>query len=612
MTADQGNHGVPEGIAGPTTKEKPVPGVVDHVDVVDNVDVVQATHVDGTVDLVDKRAIGGDLNEMPPGYFRSWQFIGTVAAATFMNMASQVSWVMPANTLMLMDQDLGPSKNINWVATAWTLTYGLSVLLYGRLSDIFGRKWITIWLNVSGVVGAIVGATAQSVEALIGANICTGISAGAQLSSPTILGEIVPNRYRTPIVGLVFFLTFPWATFGPLIARLFILHTAATWRWSYYIGIIFSGLSTVLLVLCYNPPRYTQLHVHGKSEWRQFLELDWGGLFLYSAGLVIFLIGLSWGGQVYDWSDAHVVSTIIVGGILLILFGLYEQYVVKGHGLMPPRLFKNIGFVAVVATSSVGGMVYFSMTVMWPTIVGTVFTSDIISIGWQSAVVGGGVIFGQVFSGLCMAVLPKLKYQAIVSSTLAATFTAALASISPARHASAIAFGVIATFSVGFIDNVGFAGVSLLVEPSDIGLACGVLGSLRTIAGSVAQALYISISTTEITKNLPAFIAPAVVQAGLPQTSLPALFAGLTTGDFSAVPGATPEILGIAAEQAKLAYAKSFRMVFFATIPFGVILIVMSFWVPNIEKFLHNNVARKLQFGTKRSHETGEKTHEQA
>lgn len=200
------------------------------------------------------------------------------------------------------------------------------MLLYGRITDIFGRKWITIGLNVLGVVGCIIGATAQSVEALIGANICTGLAAGAQLSSPTILGEIVPNRYRGPIIGLVFFLTSPWATFGPLFARLFVLHTAAGWRWSYYIGIIIAGLASVLLVTCYSPPRYVQLHVRGKSEWQQFRELDWGGLFLYTAGLVIFLVGLSWGGQTYPWASAHVVSTIVVGGITLIAFALYGKF----------------------------------------------------------------------------------------------------------------------------------------------------------------------------------------------------------------------------------------------------------------------------------------------
>ncbi|OQU94367.1 hypothetical protein CLAIMM_00728 [Cladophialophora immunda] len=574
-------------------------------DHVDDINVVKSVHVDGTVDLLDRRAIGGDLDEMPRGYFLSAHFLGTVAGVTLGNMSANLGWVMPANTLAIMNAAIGPSPNINWVATAWTLSYGLGVLLYGRLTDIFGRKWITVGLNLLCLIGCVVGGTAQKVEALIGANICTGLAASAQLSSPTILGEIVPNRQRGPIIAFVFFCMTPFAVFGPLIARLFVLHTSAGWRWSYYLGIIISGLATLLLTVFYKPPRYEQLHVHGKSPWQQARELDWGGLFLYTAGLVLFLVGLSWGGQVYPWKSVKVICTIVVGGLTLVALGFYEQYGVKGHGvLMPPRLFKNLGFVALTMTSAIGAMVYFSMTVLWPTIIGAVFTTESIVIGWQSCVVGGGTLLGQVMSGVSLTHVPKVKWQAITASTCAAVFFASLASISPQRHASTIALGVLACFNVGFIDNIGFAGVSLLFEPQDIGLACGVLGSIRTIGGAVAQALYSSIMSTKVASYLPAYVGPAVLEAGLPESSLVPLLQGLATGNLTGVPGLTPEIIATATEEAKRAYANSFRIVFYSTIPFGVILTCFSFFVPNMDKYLHQNVARKLQFSADRKDST--------
>lgn len=62
-----------------TNKEEPDhTTTVTNFDHVDDANVVQATHVDGTVDLVDRKAVGGELDEMPKGYFRSWRFIGTV------------------------------------------------------------------------------------------------------------------------------------------------------------------------------------------------------------------------------------------------------------------------------------------------------------------------------------------------------------------------------------------------------------------------------------------------------------------------------------------------------------------------------------------------------
>jgi predicted acyltransferase len=109
----------------------------------------------------------------------------------------------------------------------------------------------------------------------------------------------------------------------------------------------------------YHPPTYDQLHVHGKTKWQQFKELDFGGLFLFLAGIVLFIIGLSWGGTVHPWSSAYVVCTIVIGLCTLIAFGLYEQYVFKGQALMPPRIFRNVGYVAIVIVATIGAMVYY-------------------------------------------------------------------------------------------------------------------------------------------------------------------------------------------------------------------------------------------------------------
>jgi hypothetical protein len=61
--------------------------------------VVPTLHQDGTTDLVDARAVGGDVDEMPKGYYRSWQFIGTVTAQCLASICAYLGWVLPANTL---------------------------------------------------------------------------------------------------------------------------------------------------------------------------------------------------------------------------------------------------------------------------------------------------------------------------------------------------------------------------------------------------------------------------------------------------------------------------------------------------------------------------------
>lgn len=110
---------------------------------------------------------------------------------------------------------------------------------------------------------------------------------------------------------------------------------------------------------------------------------------------------------------------------------------------MPPRMFRNVGFVAIIAIAVVGAMVYFSLTVLWPTIIGTLYTADSMQIGWQSSVVGGGMLLGQTMGGFCISYVPKVKQQVIIASALALAFATSLTTITPDRWSATIALGIL-------------------------------------------------------------------------------------------------------------------------------------------------------------------------
>jgi hypothetical protein len=137
--------------------------------------------------------------------------------------------------------------------------------------------------------------------------------------------------------------------------------------------------------------------------------------------------------------------------------------------------------------------------------------------------------------------------------------------------------------------------MALVWEPEDIGLVAGVLGSIRTACSSVATSLYISILSNQLTKYLPQYVTPAATEAGLPASSLTDLFAGITSGSFDAVAGITPEIQVAVGHAVKHAYSMSFRTVFLCTLPFGAIILVAAIISPNVEDYLTDDVARRLQ-----------------
>jgi hypothetical protein len=100
--------------------------------------------------------------------------------------------------------------------------------------------------------------------------------------------------------------------------------------------------------------------------------------------------------------------------------------------------------------------------------------------------------------------------------------------------------------------------------------------------------------TQEIEKRLPEYVIPAATGAGLPATSLESLFAGITTGNFNAVPGFTAEIGAVVGVAVQGAYSKTFFTVFSCTLPFGALAMAAASLVLNVKSYFTDDVARRL------------------
>ena len=301
------------------------------------------------------------------------------------------------------------------------------------------------------------------------------------------------------------------------------------------------------------------------------------------------------GGQTYPWKSAQVLCTLIIGIFTLIGFGFWEAFSGHEFPLIPMRLFKNLKYDAIVACASIGAMVYYSMTVIWPTLVGALFTTNVKEIGWLSCAVGGGLLFGQIAAGLGIRYLPRMKIQMTIAAVITVAFVAAIASVNENARTRTVVFLLIGAAGAGYVENLTLSSMALVWEPEDIGLVAGVMGSIRTACGAIATSLYISILSNQLTKYLPLYVVPAATEAGLPATSLTQLFAGITAGSFEKVPGITPEITAAVGSAVKHAYSMSFRTIFLCTLPFGAIILVAAIITPNVEDYLTDDVARRLQ-----------------
>lgn len=156
----------------------------------------------------------------------------------------------------------------------------------GRVSDIFGRRWVFIGGTALGVIGSIVCATANSVSSLIGGTALIGIAASTQLSYFYVMGELVPMKHRFAANSMVYLFQIPSNALAPVISNSFIIyHPNVGWRGSYYLLICINALSLLCWVLFYYPPTFQMKHQNG-SMLNYVKKFDYVGTVLYTAGLV--------------------------------------------------------------------------------------------------------------------------------------------------------------------------------------------------------------------------------------------------------------------------------------------------------------------------------------
>jgi hypothetical protein len=122
----------------------------------------------------------------------------------------------------------------------------------------------------------------------------------------------------------------------------------------------FHAFFGIFLACTYFPPTFNTKHKDdGKTKLELLKELDYVGLALFTAGCVLFLVGINWGGRQYEWDSPNVIATMVVGIVCLIALGFWEAYADLKYPLMPPRLFKRWRrFTMVLIVCFVGGMLY--------------------------------------------------------------------------------------------------------------------------------------------------------------------------------------------------------------------------------------------------------------
>lgn len=401
----------------------------------------------------------------------------------------------------------------------------------------------------------------------------------------------------------------PWIPASVYLATLLNTKTAAGWRWCYYISIIYGGLSLIGTFFFYYPPARPQ-HDYEKSRWQQFKDLDYPGLILYSAGLTIMLIGLSWGGSVaHPWKSASTLVPLILGFFLLCACFIYD-YLWAKDPLFPPQLLNEVrDFTLLLVIVFVAGMVYFAMSGLGPQVSQYIFSNQPMEVARLSLPSGFGLgFFGGILS-LFIGKIGHLKIQMIVYVVIQTVFIALYSVALPGNETAwmGLQFFGYGPFATITINCYVIAGLNSPLK--FLGLASGLIGTFRCFGGAVGNAIFGSILNSLVTEQLPLQVGQAALAAGLPESSL-SLVIPAAVANAQGIPNAFGQIEGISpaaeaaiVQAAKEAYAYAFKRVFWASIPFGIVALVCALCLRDPSQYLTNHTAVHMETGAHGYHD---------
>ncbi|KAF1980654.1 MFS general substrate transporter [Aulographum hederae CBS 113979] len=539
-----------------------------------------------------------DESTLPKGYFFSRFFIGSYLAIAFSLWAGTASFAYAAPILAQINADIGPDQNLVWVSLVYTVCSAVWFPIVGRIGDIFGRRYLMIGGTVCALVGSIICATAQDIPTLIGGNVFLGSAAAVQLSFSYVLAEILPMKHRYLGSGLLY----PWSIagsgMGPVISYAFVTrYPDISWRGLYWFLLAINVAALICWVAFYFPPDFSHKHQNDQNSKMYFVKhFDYVGTFLFTGGFVVFILGLSWGGTIYAWKSAAVISALIVGFATLVAFVLWESFGPMEQPLIPMHLFLNGRWSAAAVILGLGAGIYYAFAIVWPSQVAVLYANgDPMYTGYLSSIIGMGFISGQILSGLLARHIGRTKFQCMFGFLLGGTLLGCAATVTPTNKSTEIGLIYVGCLFVGWNEGVALNNVVITVKDQrEVGVAGGAAGCVRSGISAILTAVYTTILTNRLAETIPAEVPPALVQAGLPESSVAGFISGITAGSFEGVQGVTAQIMEVGMRAYQQANADAYRTVYLSTIAFSGVAVILTFWAPNTEEYMTTKIAATL------------------
>ncbi|RED66213.1 DHA2 family efflux MFS transporter permease subunit [Cohnella lupini] len=439
-----------------------------------------------------------------------------VAMALGLLMSSLDNTIV-ASCINKLSEDFNVFDKVSWVFTAYMLAATSTMLVFGKMSDLFGRKRFYMIGIGMFLIGSALCGVAQNVDQLIWFRVVQGIGSGALFPISftiiyTIFNDPKDAAKMSGVFGAIFGLS---SVAGPQLGSYIAEHLG--WRWNFYVNVPIGLASMLILMIALKETR---------SEHKP--KVDYLGTVFLIVSTVSLMLALEWGGKTYAWSSWQEIGLFALAAVVGTLFVLVERR--ASEPVLPLNIFKNKMVLGTSIICFCQGVLMFSAITYLPSFTVGVLghdNSNGVLTPMMASLIAGAILFGFLQS--------KFAFRTLMLFSMLMTIVVSILLTAVGSDASSgymILLMILLGFgAVGPLMSVAQSSIAANVDLKYMGVSSSIVGFWRSIGGVMGA----SIMATIVNNNLHTLIRDGAGEAGIPADKISTL--------------ANPELLMRAADQ---------------------------------------------------------------
>jgi EmrB/QacA subfamily drug resistance transporter len=418
------------------------------------------------------------------------QTLLTFSGLLLVMLLASLDQTIVSTALPTIVAELGSLEQLSWVVTAYLLAATVSTPLWGRISDLYGRKPLLMGAIGIFLAGSALSGAAQTLGELIAFRALQGLGAGGLMTlAMAIVADIISPRERGRYQGYIQMVFVLASVAGPLLGGVFTDHLS--WRWVFYVNLPIGALALGIIAPALRLPTHP-----GRPK------IDYPGAALLAGGLTSLLLLATWGGREYAWGSAEVVGLGIAAIALLGAFVAQERR--APEPILPLRLFRDPVFDVVATVLFLTTCAFFAAIVFMPIFLQVVTGASATSSGLLLLPLLLATTTSTALVGRVIARTGRYKVFPATGLGLMAVGLFLLSRMDASTsRATASAFMVVFGAGFGMVSQILVLAIQNAVDRRDIGIATASANLCRALGGSVGVALFGSVFAGRLDVWLP-------------------------------------------------------------------------------------------------------------